>query len=393
MVLPRSLHPRFARSDDLLEHYNISRRIGSGAYGVVYHAEQRSSGKEVAIKVTRDLSNSLVCSRALREIRILQHFQHENIITFLDVGRPHNFNDFVEACIVMEYMPYNLKQIIGNPQLSDFHISYLTYQVFRGLDAIHSAGIVHRDLKPDNLLVGEAWDLKICDFGLARPQGVEGEEKAKMTEYVATRWYRAPEIILSKYGKPADLWSCGCILAEMIGKTVLFPGKDPYHHQLELIFTTLGSPTKEDLKAVCNWRNHHYIKSQFPPRAKTPWKTLFPTASIHALDLLNRLLTFNPASRLTVKDALKHPFTLLWAEPDELPAQDALAAHAFTEDVETRGKTMTKCKNAFGSKATYHDTDANKTNFSRSWCERRIDLCVPDCCYSYAQISTPTPTP
>jgi mitogen-activated protein kinase 1/3 len=389
MNLPRSLHPRFARSDDLLEHYNIHRRIGSGAYGIVYHAEQRSSGKEVAIKVTRDLSNSLVCSRALREIRILQHFQHQNIITFLDVVRPHNFNGFVEACIVMEYMPHNLKQIIGVPQLSEIHISYLTYQVLRGLDAIHSAGIVHRDLKPDNLLVGENWDLKICDFGLARPQGMEGEEKVKMTEYVATRWYRAPEIILSKYGKPADLWSCGCILAEMIGMTVLFPGKDPYHHQLELIFATLGSPTEDDLKAVCSRWNYRYIQSEFPSRAKTPWKTLFPTSSSHALDLLDRLLTFNPGSRLTAEAALRHPFALSWAEPGELPAPEAFAAHAFTENVGTRGNTTARCKNIFGSKLPYHDTDAYQANFSRSWFERRIDLCVPDYYYSCAQISTP----
>jgi mitogen-activated protein kinase 1/3 len=380
MALPPSLRPRFARQDDLLEHYNVHGPIGSGAYGVVYHAEQRSSGNKVAIKVTGDLSNSLVCSRTLREIRILQHFQHENIITFLDVGRPHRFDDFSEACIVMEYMPYNLKQFIGQYKLSDCHFSYLTYQILHGLAAIHSAGIIHRDLKPDNLLVGENCDLKICDFGLARPQGMEGEEKVKMTEYVATRWYRAPEIILSKYGKPADLWSCGCILAEMIGKTVLFPGKDPYHHQLELIFATLGSPTKNDLKAVCsNWRSRRYIQSEFPPRARTPWKTLFPTASSHALDLLDRLLTFNPARRWTAEDALRHPFTLSWAEPGELPAQEAFAAHAFTENVGTKGKTMARCKNIFGSKIPYHDTDAYKTNFSRSWFERRIDLCVPDC--------------
>lgn len=389
MDLPRSLHPRFARSDDLLEYYNIHRRIGSGAYGVVYHAEQRSSGKEVAIKVTRRLNNPLVCSRTLREIRILQHFQHENIITLLDVGRPQNFNDLVEACIVMEYMPYNLRQIIGDPQISDIHISYLTYQVLRGLDAIHSAGIIHRDLKPDNLLVGENWDLKICDFGLARPQGMEGEEKVEMTEYVATRWYRAPEIILSKYGKPADLWSCGCILAEMIGKAVLFPGKDPYHHQLELIFATLGSPTKNDLRAVCNRRNHRYIQSEFPHTAKTPWTALFPTASSQALNLLDRLLAFNPANRLTAKAALRHPFTLSWAEPGELPAQEAFAAHAFIENVETRRKTTPRGKNIFGSKFPLHDAKVYKANFFKSWFERRINLCVPGCYYSCARISTP----
>jgi mitogen-activated protein kinase 1/3 len=388
MNIPRSLHPRFARQDDLLEHYNVHRQIGSGAYGVVYHGEQRSSGNEVAIKVTRHLSNPLVCSRTLREIRILQHFQHENIIALLEVGRPHSFDGFFEACIVQEYMPYNLTQFTRQYELSDCHISYLTYQVLHGLAAVHSAGIVHRDLKPDNLLVGENCDLKICDFGLARPLNVKGEERMQMTEYVATRWYRAPEIMLSEYGKPADLWSCGCILAEMIGKTVLFPGSN-YKHQLELIFAALGSPTNDDLRAMCSWRSHRYIRDVFPPRARTPWKTLFPTASSNALNLLDRLLTFNPDSRLTVEAALKHPFILSWAEPDELPAREPFAAHTFTEDVGARKKTTPKRKKILGLNFPCHDANVYKMNFSRSWFERRIDPCVPECYYSCAQISTP----
>jgi mitogen-activated protein kinase 1/3 len=343
MDIPSSLHPRFDRQDELLEHYSVHRRIGSGSYGVVYHAEQRSSGKEVAIKVTRHLNNPLVCCRTLREIRILQHFQHENVITLLDVGRPYSFDGFFEACIVMEYMPYNLKQIIKHSELSDRHVSYFTYQILSGLTAIHSAGIVHRDLKPENLLVGENCELKICDFGLARPLAVKGKERIQMTEYVATRWYRAPEIMLSEYGKPADVWSCGCILAEMIGKTVLFPGSH-YTHQLELIFAALGSPTNDDLRAMCSWRSHRYIRDVFPPRSKTPWKTLFPKSSNNALNLLDKLLTFNPANRLTVEAALEHPFTLSWAEQDDLPAQEAFAAHAFTENIGTRGNATPKCK-------------------------------------------------
>ena len=365
MDLPPSLHPRFARQDDLLEHYNVHRRIGSGAYGVVYHGEQRSSGNEVAIKVTRDLENPLVCSRTLREIKILQHFQHENIISLLEVGRPYSFEGFFEACIVQEYMPYNLTQFTKQYELSDCHISYLTYQVLRGLAAIHSAGIVHRDLKPDNLLVGENCDLKICDFGLARPLNEKGKEWMQMTEYVATRWYRAPEIMLSEYGKPADLWSCGCILAEMIGKTVLFPGSN-YKHQLELIFDALGTPTNSDLRAVCSWRSHRYIRDAFPPRARRHWKTLFPTASSNALNLLDLLLTFNPASRLTVEDALKHPFTLSWAESSELPAEEIFAAHAFTEDIGAREETTAKRKSISGLNSPFHDADAYKTNFSKN---------------------------
>lgn len=132
----------------------MHRKVGSGTYGVVYQATQKDSGDDVAIKVIRHLDNPVVCRRTLREIRFLQHFKHENIITLLDVARPDTFHHFSEACLVQEYMPQNLSQVIGKYELTDLQISHLTHQMLAGLGAIHFAGIIHRDVKPENLLVG-----------------------------------------------------------------------------------------------------------------------------------------------------------------------------------------------------------------------------------------------
>ncbi|KAM0714607.1 hypothetical protein Q7P37_009903 [Cladosporium fusiforme] len=298
------------RPDDLLDRYNIIRKIGEGAYGVVYKATPKGSEDEVAIKIIKHLDDKLVRSRTLREIKILDHLRHDNITALVDTIRPHDLTRFSEACFVQEYVPHNLSQIIGAQSLSEHHISYLTHQIFCGLNAIHMAHIIHRDLKPDNVLVKENWDLKICDFGLARAEKATEKRFRHMTEYVATRWYRAPEIMLSRYDKSVDVWSVGCILGEMLGRVVLFPGKH-YHHQLSLILETLGYPSKDDLAATCSWRALHYIETTFSGRiAKTgkPWTDSFPSASTNVLHLLRGLLSFNPKKRTTVREALGHPF-------------------------------------------------------------------------------------
>lgn len=312
-MTPRS-YPRAYRSDgqnDLLEHYAISQEVGSGTYGVVYRGTQKNSGKLVAIKEIRNLDDPLVCRSTLREIKFLQHFKHDNIVTLLDVARPNSFHSFSKACLVEEYMPQNLSQVIAKYELNDHQISCFTLQMLAGLNAVHCAGIIHRDVKPENLLVGHNGELKICDFGLARMQNAGGKKRQKMTEYVATRWYRAPEIMVSRYGKASDLWSSGCVLAEMLGGKVLFPGKN-YTHQLDLIFRVLGSPTDDDLKGGYSSKSIHYIRTCLPSRARTPWRNIFPKASEESLDLLDRLVTFNMCSRITVEAALQHEFVQRW---------------------------------------------------------------------------------
>ncbi|KNC76341.1 CMGC/MAPK protein kinase [Sphaeroforma arctica JP610] len=160
-------------------------------------------------------------------------------------------------------METDLHQIIASSQpLTDEHVQYFLYQILRGLKYIHSAGVLHRDLKPSNLLLNGNCDLKICDFGLARVYDPTAKHEAFITQYVATRWYRAPEIILSwkQYTKAIDVWSAGCIFAELLQRQPLFPGKD-YIHQVELIIKFVGTPTEADVSDIKSDKARRYLRS------------------------------------------------------------------------------------------------------------------------------------
>lgn len=224
--------------------YSFNRVIGSGAYGVVISAQDTHSKTRVAIKmVPKAFQDEIDAKRILREIKLLKHFKHENIVSIVDMMPPmaRYVDDFTDVYIVGELMETDLYRIIYSKQsLSLDHVQYFIYQVLRALKYIHSANVLHRDLKPSNLLVNSNCDLKVCDFGLAR--GVYGSERVKdsskrhlLTEYVVTRWYRAPEIMLAchEYDKPVDIWSTGCILAELLSRKPFFPGED-YIDQVKL---------------------------------------------------------------------------------------------------------------------------------------------------------------
>ncbi|KAI0942161.1 hypothetical protein AcV7_002673 [Taiwanofungus camphoratus] len=208
-------------------------------------------------------------------------------------------------------METDMHRVIRTQDLSDDHAQYFIYQTLRALKALHSADVIHRDLKPSNLLLNANCDLKVCDFGLARSVKTaepSGTETGFMTEYVATRWYRAPEIMLTfkQYTKAIDIWSVGCILAEMLSGKPLFPGRD-YHHQLTLILDVLGTPTLDEFYAITTRRSRDYIRA-LPFRKRKPFAQLFPNASPLAVDFLTRSLTFDPKKRITVEEALAHPY-------------------------------------------------------------------------------------
>ncbi|KAI8617705.1 kinase-like domain-containing protein [Chytriomyces sp. MP71] len=284
--------------------------LGSGAYGVVCAARHNETGKDVAIKkVVKVFEKSMLAKRALREIKLLRHFHgHQNITGLWDmeISDPIHFN---EIYLVQDLMEADLHQIIYSGQsLSDPHLQYFMYQLCRGLKYIHSANVLHRDLKPSNLLVNADCELKICDFGLARGLAAR-EDSGFMTEYVATRWYRAPEIMLRarSYTKAIDMWSVGCIFAELLGSRVLFKGTD-YVDQLNQIINVLGSPVDDDaFRAMASERSQVYIRS-LPKKVKIPWNYLFPDATPFALDFLESLVKFTPDSRATVEEALAHPY-------------------------------------------------------------------------------------
>ncbi|KAJ8632631.1 hypothetical protein MRB53_025967 [Persea americana] len=254
------------------------RPVGRGAYGIVCAAVNSETREEVAIKkISNAFDNRIDAKRTLREIKLLHHMDHENVIAIKDIIRPpqrENFND------------------------------YFLYQLLRGLKYVHSANVLHRDLKPSNLLLNANCDLKIGDFGLARTTS----ETDFMTEYVVTRWYRAPELLLncSEYTAAIDIWSVGCILGEIMTREPLFPGRD-YVHQLRLITELVGSPDDSSLGFLRSNNARRYVR-QLPQFPKQQFSMKFPNKSPLAVDLLEKMLVFDPNKRITVDEALCHPY-------------------------------------------------------------------------------------
>ncbi|XP_021889803.1 mitogen-activated protein kinase 13-like [Carica papaya] len=291
--------------------------VGRGAYGIVCCAMNSDTNEEVAIKkIGNAFDNRIDAKRTLREIKLLRHMDHENVIKIKDIIPPPEKDKFNDVYIVNELMDTDLNQIIRSSQaLTDDHCQYFLYQLLRGLKYIHSANVLHRDLKPSNLLLNANCDLKICDFGLARTV----LETDLMTEYVVTRWYRAPELLLncSEYTVAIDIWSVGCILMEILRREPLFPGKD-YVQQLRLITELLGSPDDLDLGFVRSDNARKYVK-QLPYSPKQPFSQKFPDFSSAAIDLAEKMLVFDPCKRITVEEALNHPFLSSLHEINEEP--------------------------------------------------------------------------
>ncbi len=321
--------------------YRVCDVIGEGAYGVVCSAVHRATGHKVAIKKVQPFDHQMFALRTLRELKLLRYFQEcevsENIISILDIVKPPSYEAFTEVYFIQELMETDLHRVIRTQELSDDHAQYFTYQTLRAIKALHSADVIHRDLKPSNLLLNANCDLKVCDFGLARSvltAEPNGGETGFMTEYVATRWYRAPEIMLTfkQYTKAIDVWAVGTILAEMLTGRPLFPGRD-YHHQLSLILDVLGTPTLEEFYAINSRRSRDYIRA-LPFRKKKDFAKLFPMASPEALDFLHKTLTFDPKKRMTVEQALAHPYLTAYHDPDDEPVAPSLPPDFFSFDLE-----------------------------------------------------------
>jgi len=306
------------------QRYEIKSIIGHGAYGTVCSSVDLKTGKQCAVKKIENIfEHRSLAKRTLRELKLLRYFKHENIMGVDRVMRPRkNFNN---VYFVSELMETDLACVIRSPQeLTDEHCQFFIYQVLRGLKYIHSSNVMHRDLKPRNLLVNSNCDLKICDFGLARVDELDNNDRCVMSNYIATRWYRAPEVILSrlKYTKKVDMWAVGCILAELLGRKPLFPGIDSFH-QIKLIVGVLGTPpTLKD-------RESRDFIAKLPKKKKIPFNKVFPAASAAACDLLEKLLAFEPDDRISVEEALRHPYLEeLHCEEDE-PVCDTLDPKDF----------------------------------------------------------------
>nr|WMS36544.1 p38 [Liposcelis bostrychophila] len=297
------------------ERYQMLTPVGSGAYGQVCSAVDTVTGLKVAIKkLARPFQSAVHAKRTYRELRMLKHMKHENVIGLLNVFHPSTcLDNFNQVYLVTHLMGADLNNIIRTQRLSDDHVQFLVYQILRGLKYIHSAGIIHRDLKPSNIAVNEDCELKILDFGLARP--TENE----MTGYVATRWYRAPEIMLNwmHYNQTVDIWSVGCIMAELITGRTLFPGTD-HIHQLNLIMEILGTPNPEFMRKISSDSARNYILS-LPPLKRRDFNEVFRGANSLAIDLLEQMLELDADKRITAEQALAHKYLSQYADPSDEP--------------------------------------------------------------------------
>ncbi|KAL2461533.1 Mitogen-activated protein kinase 4 [Abeliophyllum distichum] len=299
------------------------RPVGRGAYGLVCAAINSETREEVAIKkIGNAFDNRIDAKRTLREIKLLCHMDHDNVLAIKDIIRPPQKENFNDVYIVIELMDTDLHQIIrSNQPLTDDHCQYFLYQLLRGLKYVHSANVLHRDLKPSNLLLNSNCDLKIGDFGLARTTS----ETDFMTEYVVTRWYRAPELLLncSEYTTAIDIWSVGCILGEIMTRTPLFPGRD-YVHQLRLITELIGSPDDASLGFFRSDNARRYVRQL-------------------------------PHKRITVEEALCHPYLAPLHNINEEP----VCPMPFVFDFEQQSLTEENIKELIWRESHHHRHPTN----------------------------------
>lgn len=292
-----------------MDKYQKLQRIGEGTYGVVYKAKHREHGTILALKRIRlESEDEGVPCTAIREISLLKELNHPNIVRLYDVIHTER-----KLTLVFEFLDQDLKKFIDscNGKMEPNAIKSFMYQLLKGIMYCHQHLILHRDLKPQNLLINEEGELKLADFGLARAFGIPVRS---YTHEVVTLWYRAPEVLMesTRYSTPLDIWSCGCIFAEMSTGRPLFPGSGD-QDQLVRIFKILGTPNTAIWPSI---QDTPAFKRGFdmPNHPQQPLAGAVPTLCPQGIDLLEKILLYEPSHRLSAKDAMAHPYF------DDLPA-------------------------------------------------------------------------
>ena len=289
-----------------MERYMKLEKIGEGTYGVVYKAKDRVTGEVVALKKIRlDAEDEGIPSTAIREISLLKELQHQNIVRLYDVVHTER-----KLTLVFEYLDQDLKKYLdvchGGLELPVMR-SFL-YQLIRGVAYCHQHRVLHRDLKPQNLLINREGELKLADFGLARAFGIPVRS---YTHEVVTLWYRAPDVLMGsrRYSTPVDIWSIGCIFAEMSNGRPLFPGTSE-SHQLQLIFRHLGTPNEEIYPDIGDLPEYAKVTAAATTVYPFPdsLQSLVPEMDEQMLDLFTRMMYYDPSKRITCSEAMEHPF-------------------------------------------------------------------------------------
>lgn len=286
-------------ASEKMERYKIIKEIGDGTFGSVWRALNKQSGEIVAIKKMKRKYYSWEECMNLREVKSLRRMNHPNIVKLKEVIRENDILYFI-----FEYMDCNLYQLIKDRSrlFSEAEVRNWCFQIFQALAYMHQRGYFHRDLKPENLLVSKDI-IKVADFGLAR----EVSSQPPYTEYVSTRWYRAPEVLLqsSAYGSAVDMWAMGAIMAELFTLRPLFPGSSEVD-EIYKICSVIGSPDQnswaEGLKLA------EGMNYQFPQFSSVQLSALIPSASVEAVNLISLLCSWDPSKRPTAAEALQHSF-------------------------------------------------------------------------------------
>jgi cyclin-dependent kinase 2 len=284
-----------------MERYQKLEKIGEGTYGVVYKSRDKQTGDTIALKKIRlEADDEGVPSTAIREISLLKSLQHPNVVRLRDV-----VHDETKLYLIFEYLDQDLKKYMNavGTGLPPYTIKSFMYQMLSALVYCHTHRVLHRDLKPQNILIDKQGSLRLADFGLARAFGLPIKT---YTHEVVTLWYRAPEILLGgrQYSTPVDIWSIGCIFAEMAQKRPLFMG-DSEIDQLFKIFKVLGTPNEDTFPGVSALPDY---KATFPKWRAQSLERLVPNLCPSGIDLLAQMVCYDPAKRISARAALSHAY-------------------------------------------------------------------------------------
>jgi len=293
---------KFGLFGGCMEKFQRVSKLGEGTYGVVYKALNKETGDHVALKSIRlESQEEGVPCTAIREISLLKELQHPCIVRLFEV-----VHEETKLTLVFEYLDLDLKKFLDE---HGGHIPYvrlkaLLFQLLLGVHICHDRKILHRDLKPQNLLINKlTGELKLADFGLARAFGIPVRS---FSHEVVTLWYRAPDVLLgsTKYSTPIDIWSAGCILAEMATGSPLFPGSDN-HDELDKIFRIMGTPSPATWPGVDALPEYSAALPKYPPQSL---RRVVTGLDEHGYDLLEKMVVYDPAGRISALDAMRHPF-------------------------------------------------------------------------------------